>query len=104
MRYTLQDTGLPGAAVEQGIPYDVRTRSWFQHAVTQGKPAWYPIYKYQSYDGLGVGLSAPVYGKGGQLQAVVAADTTDPAAIAGNINTTKTPPVQTSKIASADSG
>ncbi|MGY5796938.1 PAS domain S-box protein [Rheinheimera faecalis] len=74
VRYTLQESGLPGAALEQGLPYDVRTRSWFQHALTQGKPAWYPIYKYQSYDGLGVGLSAPVYSESGQLHAVVAAD------------------------------
>lgn len=74
VRYTLQDTGLPGAAVEQGIPYDVRTRSWFQHAVQQGKPGWYPIYKYQSYNGLGVGLAAPVYDSHGQLLAVIAAD------------------------------
>ena len=74
VRYTLQEVGLPGAALEQGIPYDVRTRSWFQYAVQQGKPSWYPIYKYQSYDGLGVGLAAPTYDQSGQLQAVIAAD------------------------------
>ena len=74
VRYTLQGVGLPGAALEQGIPYDVRTRSWFKHAVQQGKPSWYPIYKYQSYEGLGVGLAAPVFDSGGQLKAVVAAD------------------------------
>jgi PAS domain S-box-containing protein len=74
VRYTLQEIGLPGAALEQGIPYDVRTRSWFKHAVQQGKPSWYPIYKYQSYEGLGVGLAAPSFDSSGQLQAVVAAD------------------------------
>lgn len=74
VRYTLQEIGLPGAALEQGIPYDVRTRSWFKHAVEQGKPSWYPIYKYQSYEGLGVGLAAPSFDSSGQLQAVVAAD------------------------------
>lgn len=74
VRYAIQNSGLPGAALEQGIPYDVRTRSWFQHAVQQGKTSWYPIYKYQSYDGLGVGLAAPTYDSSGQLQAVVAAD------------------------------
>ena len=74
VRYTLQAGGLPGAALEQGIPYDVRTRSWFQHAVQQGKPSWYPIYKYQSYEGLGVGLAAPTFDSSGQLKAVVAAD------------------------------
>ncbi len=74
MRYTLQELGLPGAALDQGEPYDVRTRSWFQHAVKQGQPGWYPVYKYQSYDGLGVGLAAPVYDSSAQLQAVVAAD------------------------------
>lgn len=74
VRYTLQELGLPGAALDQGEPYDVRTRSWFQQAVKQGQPGWYPVYKYQSYDGLGVGLAAPVYDSGAQLQAVVAAD------------------------------
>ncbi|MBU0913639.1 MAG: PAS domain S-box protein [Gammaproteobacteria bacterium] len=74
VRYTLQNLGLPGAALEQGTAYDVRTRSWFQHAVQQGKPSWYPIYKYRSYDGLGVGLAAPTYDSNGQLKAVVAAD------------------------------
>lgn len=74
VRYALQNSGLAGAALEQGQPYDARTRSWFQHAVQQGKPSWYPIYKYQSFDGLGVGLAAPVFDKTGQLQAVVAAD------------------------------
>ena len=74
VRYTLQDLGLPGAALEQGVPYDVRTRSWFQYAVQQGKASWYPIYKYQSYEGLGVGLAAPVLDAAGRLQAVVAAD------------------------------
>lgn len=74
VRYTLHELGVPGAALEQGIPYDVRSRSWFQHALKQGKPSWYPIYKYQSYNGLGVGLAAPTYDKTGQLQAVVAAD------------------------------
>ncbi len=74
VRYSLQDLGLPGAALEKGVPYDARTRSWFQYAVQQGKASWYPIYKYQSYEGLGVGLSAPVLDRSGRLQAVVAAD------------------------------
>lgn len=74
VRYTLREVGLPGAILEQGIPYDVRTRTWFQYAVQQGKPSWYPIYKYQAYDGLGVGLAGPTYDQQGKLQAVIAAD------------------------------
>ncbi len=74
VRYALQNSGAAGAALEQGVPYDARTRHWFQHAVKQGKISWYPIYKYRSYDSLGAGVVAPTFDSHGQLQAVVAAD------------------------------
>lgn len=73
-RYSLNAQGQPGALLQQATSYDARTRSWFQYAVQQGKSSWYPMYKYRTFDALGVGLSAPLYDEQGRLEAVVAAD------------------------------
>lgn len=54
--------------------YDSRERSWFLHALEQGKPSWYPVGRYQAYDSLGVGISAPVLNSHGQFLGVATAD------------------------------
>ena len=54
--------------------YDSRERSWFRHAIEQGKPSWYPVGRYQAYDSLGVGISAPVLDSHGQFLGVATAD------------------------------
>ncbi|MBD2663471.1 SpoIIE family protein phosphatase [Richelia sinica] len=51
-----------------------RQRSWYQAAKNHGKVAWYPIYKYSIYDGLGIGISLPHYNQNRQLQGVFTVD------------------------------
>jgi sigma-B regulation protein RsbU (phosphoserine phosphatase) len=59
----------------QSIPnFDPRKRPWYQTAMKAGKPVWYPIYKYASYDSLGVGIANPVYDETGSLRGVLTAD------------------------------
>jgi signal transduction histidine kinase/DNA-binding NarL/FixJ family response regulator len=59
----------------QIIPnFDPRKRRWYQTAMQAGKPVWYPIYKYASFDSLGVGIANPVYDETGSLRGVQTAD------------------------------
>jgi len=59
----------------QIIPnFDPRKRPWYQTAMKAGKPVWYPIYKYASFDSLGVGIANPVYDETGSLRGVLTAD------------------------------
>jgi signal transduction histidine kinase/DNA-binding NarL/FixJ family response regulator len=59
----------------QIIPnFDPRKRPWYQTAMQAGKPVWYPIYKYASFDSLGVGIANPVYDETGSLRGVQTAD------------------------------
>lgn len=53
--------------------FDGRTRVWFKATFAAGKPTWYPVYKYYSFDDLGVGLGTPVY-KDGNFQGMFTAD------------------------------
>ena len=57
-----------------GAAFDARTRDWFQLALAQGAMAWYPVYKYQAYDSLGIGVSAPAYDPAGRFVGVVTGD------------------------------
>jgi len=38
-----------------------QNRIWYQLAKAKGKPFWSPIYKYVSYDSLGLGIAFPIY-------------------------------------------
>ncbi|MEN9481111.1 MAG: hypothetical protein RLZZ298_2506, partial [Pseudomonadota bacterium] len=60
--------------------FDARTRPWFKAAISAGRMAWYPTYRYVindaegAYDTLGIGMSAPLYGPQGELIGVTTAD------------------------------
>lgn len=60
--------------------FDARTRPWFQAAIKHGSMLWYPAYRYgmdyfqESYNTLGIGMSAPLYDDQGNLVAVCAVD------------------------------
>jgi PAS domain S-box-containing protein len=59
----------------QSVPgFNASKRPWYQAIAKAGKPVWYPVYKYFSYDSLGVGLGIPIYTKEGTLQGVLTAD------------------------------
>lgn len=64
-----------GERIAQGKPFDARRRPWFEQAVAKGRLSWYPVYHYQPYDSLGLGVSAPVYDVAdGTLRGVLAGD------------------------------
>lgn len=73
-RYSLQANGLKGESLEVLDEFDATHRPWFTQALSKGSMTWYPVYRYASFEGLGVGVSAPVYSGSGELQAVVAVD------------------------------
>ncbi|MDY0117215.1 MAG: diguanylate cyclase, partial [Sulfurimonadaceae bacterium] len=50
-----------GEKLKDGILMDARTRPWFMTAQTSQQTTWYPVYKYHMIDGLGIGISAPLY-------------------------------------------
>ncbi len=60
--------------VRQEAAYDPRQRVWFASGRVAGRALWYPIYKYANFNGLGLGISAPVYDQSRVLQGVVACD------------------------------
>lgn len=49
-------------------------RGWYKAAKMNGKPAWYPIYKYTINDSLGIGISLPIYRQNGEFHGVIAVD------------------------------
>lgn len=74
VRYNIMSNGLPGDVIENMDVFDARRRPWFEQAIQQQRASWYPVYSYAASEGLGVGLSAPVYSMDNQLQAVLAVD------------------------------
>lgn len=70
-----------GALVAHGnTHFDARERPWFRAAVGFNSPRWYPAYRYAindpdaAFDALGIGMSAPLYDRGGSFVGVVTAD------------------------------
>ena len=62
------------------IGFDARNRPWYQTAMTKRGASWYAPYRYLindvqgAYSAIGMGVSAPVYGRDGQTIGVVTAD------------------------------
>jgi signal transduction histidine kinase len=64
-----------GALIHRERTFDAPSRSWYQQAVRQQKLSWYPVYKYQPYESMGVGVSAPIFDhKTGLFTGVVTVD------------------------------
>ena len=79
--YRIDDAARRTTLVSKGnSDFDARTRPWFKAAVSSGRMAWYPVYRYVindaegAYDTLGLGMSAPLYGPKGEFIGVTAAD------------------------------
>ena len=57
------------------LPYDPRTRPWYQTAQTRQAPSWTPIYTFvEQVPTLGISFVRPWYDQTGQLQGVFGAD------------------------------
>jgi signal transduction histidine kinase len=62
------------------IGFDARVRPWFKAAMERGGMGWYAPYRYLiddvqgAYVAIGMGVSAPLRGKDGQLMGVITAD------------------------------
>lgn len=62
------------------IQFDARNRPWYKSAVWNGGLNWYAPYRYQiedapgAYATMGMGVSAPVFGKNGAMVGVATAD------------------------------
>jgi diguanylate cyclase (GGDEF)-like protein len=52
-----------GALILHDLTFDALSRSWYQQAVAQQKLSWYPVYKYQPYESMGVGVVAPIFNR-----------------------------------------
>lgn len=79
--YRVDDAARQTALVETpDTTFDARTRPWFVKARDSGRMAWYPAYPYSindnggAYDGMGIGMSAPLYDPAGEFIGVTAAD------------------------------
>ena len=74
-QYRADERGIRGELLQATPNYSYRERPWFQAILAaQGKPVWYPIYKYHSIDDLGVGLGSPVLDADGAFQGTFTAD------------------------------
>ena len=58
------------------VPYDPRTRPWYQAAKQSGKATWSPIYVFAAPPVLGITPVMPIYSQTGSLQGVLAIDLT----------------------------
>ncbi len=62
------------------VNFDARNRPWYQTAVATRSASWYAPYRYLindmqgAYSAIGMGVSAPVYARDGQMIGVVTAD------------------------------
>lgn len=57
-----------------GPVYDSTTRPWYTRAIQNNQIAWYPVYRYASFDSWGMGVSAPVYNAEAELVGVYTVD------------------------------
>jgi signal transduction histidine kinase len=64
----------PAALVTQNAAFDPRLRPWYLNALAGRGPAWYPVYKYAVWNGLGTGVSVTDSGPDGAVRGVLTAD------------------------------
>ena len=79
--YRVDDAARPTTLVSRAnSDFDARTRPWFKAAISSGRMAWYPAYRYVindtegAYDTLGIGMSSPLYAANGEFLGVTTAD------------------------------
>jgi signal transduction histidine kinase len=71
----VDEAGKPSRVIKRGDTMDARTRNCYQQGLALGVPAWYPAYKYDIYDSLGIGISAPIFkAKSKEIVGVVTGD------------------------------
>lgn len=74
-RFNVTSTNTRGALIEEKEPYKATTRGWYKTGKEAGNATWYPVYKYIGQDGLGVGISSPIYeGATNKIIGVIASD------------------------------
>ncbi len=59
--FDVNENNTASKKIQKGELYDARSRPWFNFAAKNGKTSWYPVYEYVPYEGLGMGVCAPVY-------------------------------------------
>jgi diguanylate cyclase (GGDEF)-like protein len=64
--YAIDDNNGRGARLFPGPVFDATKRGWYKQAEEKGRISWYPVYKYSTYESLGVGVSLPVFERGSQ--------------------------------------
>ncbi|TWI74206.1 PAS domain S-box-containing protein [Desulfobotulus alkaliphilus] len=73
--FALNAKGQRGERIMGGeFPFDSRSRPWFQHGAKAGVLSWYPVYRYASFDELGMGVSIPFYDSQRRLLGVQTVD------------------------------
>ena len=79
--YRVDASNQKGPLISYGNAFfDARTRPWFKAAVGHNSARWYPAYQYVisdsngAYDGMGIGMSAPLYNGAGKFVGVITAD------------------------------
>ncbi|GEM_PF-1111945 len=72
--YATDEQGYRTHLVKSMPNFDPRKRIWYQTVLNAGQEIWYPVYKYFSFDGLGVGLGTPIYDSQKQFQGLFTAD------------------------------
>lgn len=74
-RFSVNSNNTKGTLIEEKEPYKATTRGWYKTGKEAGDATWYPVYKYVGQDGLGVGISSPVYNTANQsLIGVITSD------------------------------
>lgn len=63
-RFSITSNNTRGSLIDEKEFYKATTRGWYKAGKSAGRATWYPVYKYIGQDGLGVGISSPIY-KGG---------------------------------------
>lgn len=74
--YGVDKTGQMGRYLETIENIDVRDRPWYRQAMVTGQPGWVGPYQLGSTNLLTLNAHAPVYGEGGDLLGVFAANIT----------------------------
>lgn len=75
-RYDVSRPGDRSRGIAEPVAYNPRERPWYRAAAANARPTWSPIYTSFSSGRLAVTHAQPVYGNGGKLHGVLAADVT----------------------------
>lgn len=73
-KFTIDDQGRRGPQLTSIEHFDARSRSWYQAAVTTGKPIWTEVYPLITGQDLAVAAGEPVFDRTGALLGVVSVD------------------------------